>query len=128
VRREAMSKRLLNTEFTPTDKLEGLMRKVSLRLSLVALGLMVGGLIATLHSGISLTVDTAAIPVFAFRHIAQAPRGLVVMSAGIVLLALLPSVRVALAMYLYIRHRKGVEALVAMVVLFELLLSMWLEG
>jgi hypothetical protein len=89
-----MSKRPLNTESVASAKLDSVMRKVSLVVSLLALGLMVGGMIEALNDGISLTAATAVIPVSAFRHSAQAPRGLAVMSAGIILLVLLPGVRV----------------------------------
>jgi len=123
-----MATKLLNTASMPSTEFDSVTRKISLVVSLLALGLMVGGLIATLRHSASLTAATKVLPLSAFRHIAQAPRGLLVMSTGIFLLALLPSVRVGLALYLYLRRRNLLEALIALVVLCELLLSMWLEG
>ena len=117
-----------STALPPSTTLDNVTQKTSLVVSLLALGLMVGGLITTLEGGMTLSVSTKVIPVSAFWQITQVPRGLAVMSAGIILLALLPSVRVGLALYLYLRRRKLLEALVALIVLGELLLSMWLEG
>ena len=121
-----MTQRLANVERRQSGPFEAMMRKVSLIVSLAALGLMIGGLLVTLADGPHLTSATVALPVSAFWHIAQAPPGLAAMSVGIILLALLPSVRVVLALWLYSRQRLGFDALVALVVLLELLLSMWL--
>jgi uncharacterized membrane protein len=121
-----MTQRPLETQHQQSDQFEAVMRKVSLIISLVALALMIGGLFVTLASGTSLTSATETLSVSAFRHTTQVSPGLVAMSAGIVLLALLPGVRVGLALWLYGRQRQGVDALVALIVLLELLLSMWL--
>jgi len=109
------------------DKLESLMQKLSLIISLVALGIMIGGLLGTLGSGTPVTAATATLPIADFHHIAQTPLWLATMSIGIVLLAILPCMRVAVALWLYIRHKKVLDTLVALIVLLELLLSMWLE-
>ena len=109
------------------EKLEILMQKFSLIISLVALGIMIGGLVGTLGSGTPVTAATATLPIAAFHHIAQTPLWLATMSIGIVLLALLPCMRVAVALWLYIRRKKVLDILVALIVLLELLLSMWLE-
>ena len=50
------------------------------------------------------------------------------MSAGIVLLALLPTARVLLALALYARQRSVLDALAGLVVLLELLTSMRAGG
>lgn len=109
------------------DKLESLMQKLSLIISLVALGIMIGGLLGTLGSGTPVTAATATLPIADFHHIAQTPLWLATMSIGIVLLAILPCMRVAVALWLYIRRKKVLDTLVALIVLLELLLSMWLE-
>ena len=109
------------------DKLDILMQKFSLIVSLVALGVMIGGLVGMLGSGTPVTAATATLPISAFYHIAQTPLWLATMSVGIILLAILPCMRVAVALWLYIRRKKALDTLVALIVLLELLLSMWLE-
>jgi uncharacterized membrane protein len=120
-----MAYRALNG--TP-DKLDILMQKLSLIVSLVALGVMLGSLLGALGSGTPVTVSTATLPISAFHHIAQTPLWLATMSIGIILLAILPCMRVAAALWLYIRRKKVLDILVALIVLLELLLSMWLEA
>jgi len=105
--------------------LEAVMQKLSLAVSLVALGLMGGGFIATWISHASLRLpgeSTLPLPALVQPH--GAPAGLVAMSAGIVLLALLPTARVLLALALYARQRSVLDALAGLVVLLELLTSM----
>jgi uncharacterized membrane protein len=104
--------------------MESIMQRASLLVSLAALGLMIGGLIDVLGSGISLTQATVALPPSALLHPTQAPPGIMAMSAGIVLLALLPSVRVVLALWFAVRRRHLGDIVVALLVLLELLLSM----
>lgn len=105
------------------------MQKVSRIVSVIALGLMVVGFVDLLVSGTSVTIpggSVLSLPTLA--HPGQAPISLVAMSTGIILLALLPSVRVLLALRLYLRQRDVVDTLVALVVLLELLLSMRAGG
>jgi hypothetical protein len=104
--------------------IELIMQKASLIISLIAFGLMVGGLVDAMVSAVPLTQATTVLPVFALLHFTQAPFGLVAMSAGIILLALLPGVRVIMGLYLAVRRRHLGDALVALIVLLELLLSM----
>ena len=94
--------------------MESIMQRASLFVSLAALGLMIGGLIDVLGSGISLTQATVALPPFALLHPTQAPLGIMAMSAGIVLLALLPSVRVILALWFAVRRRHLGDVVVAL--------------
>jgi hypothetical protein len=102
---------------------EAAMQKISLRISVVALSLMIGGLIAALVSDTTLTSDTAAVPFSTLLRPWQISMDLTAMSAGILLLALLPGVRVALAVWLYIRRHALLDVFVGLVVLLELLLS-----
>ncbi len=113
---------------TPDD-LEATMQKISLVMSLMAVGLMIGGFVVRLLSGMDLAIpggSVLALP--ALVHLSDAPASLIAMSAGILLLALLPIVRVLLALVLYTRHRALLNALVASVVLLELLVSMRTGG
>jgi uncharacterized membrane protein len=120
--------RLPSAQGENSDTLETVMQRVSLIVSLVALGFMVGGLVVTLSQGVPLTAATTALPVSEFRRITRVPLGLATMSAGIIMLAVLPSMRVVVALWLYIRRHQALEALVALIVLLELLLSMRLGG
>ena len=65
----------------------------------------------------------AVLPLPALVHPLQEPLSLDAMSAGIVLLALLPSARVLLALWLYARQRNLVNVLAALVVFLEFIWS-----
>ncbi len=112
------------SEETPAKRLESRMQKASLVVSLAGLGLMCFGLIDMLVNG-----DSFSLPGFAvvslqrllFLH--QAPLGLALASAGVLLLGLLPAIRVFLAGLLYVRSRNLLGTLVSAVVLLELFLS-----
>jgi uncharacterized membrane protein len=109
----------------PKDDLEARMQKVSLLASAIGLGLMVSGFVYLIVSGASLSIPgpSALLPV-ALKSGVYLPVALAVMSLGIVLLALLPIVRVLLAMWLYGRRRDVLNALAACVVLIELVISL----
>jgi hypothetical protein len=101
------------------------MRRVSLIVSLIGLGLMLAGFLDMLISGASLSIPGGSVlPLPRFAHPSQVPMSLAAMSAGIVLLALLPSLRVLLALWLYLRRHSILNSLVALIVFVELLLSM----
>ncbi len=109
----------------PTRILETTMRQVSAVVSVVAVVLMLFGftsilLFDTTGSQAQVTLSPPDI-----IWIGRAGWGLWAMSAGIVLLALLPTVRVLLALVLFLRSRAFVDVGVAFVVLLELLFSMW---
>ena len=109
--------------------LEATMQKVSRIVSVLALGLMVVGFVDLLVSGTSVIMPGGSVlSLSLLARPGQEPISLVAMSAGIILLALLPSVRVLLALKLYVRQRDIVDILVALVVLLELLLSMRVGG
>ncbi|MBI3951550.1 MAG: DUF1634 domain-containing protein [Acidobacteria bacterium] len=108
-----------------SSDLEAAMRKVSVVVSLVALGLMMVGFVATLMEGASFAVSgDSVVSLSALVRLRGVPMNLLAMNAGIVLLALLPSARVLLAVWLYVRRRDVLNIFVALVVLLELLLSM----
>lgn len=109
--------------------LEGQMRKVSQVVSAAAVGLMLAGLLASIGAGSGLTLPGSS--VMALHDLLKLPvhpLGLAAMSAGIILLALLPVVRVLLALALYTRRRAPVDAVAALVVFVELLVSMRAGG
>jgi uncharacterized membrane protein len=113
---------------TPGD-LEERMQKVSLWVSLAGVGLMVAGFGDMLVNRASSSIPGGSVlPLPMFTHLSQVPASLVAMSAGIALLALLPALRVLLALWLYLRHRDVLNALAALIVLLELLLSIGVGG
>ncbi|MFY9707970.1 MAG: DUF1634 domain-containing protein [Desulfobacterales bacterium] len=100
------------------------MQKASLVVSLAGLGLMCFGLIDMLVNGDSFSLPGVA--VVSLQHLLflhQAPLGLALVSAGVLLLGLLPAIRVFLAGLLYVRSRNLLGTLVSAVVLLELFLS-----
>jgi uncharacterized membrane protein len=113
----------------PTGDLEGAMKQVSLLLSLIGFGLMVAGLVLMLLAGATFSsTGTSALAPFPLSAWTKASPGLVVTSAGIILLALLPIVRVLLALRLYLRGRNLRDAAATVVVFLELLLSIRAGG
>jgi uncharacterized membrane protein len=108
----------------PTE-LEATMQKLALVVSLTGLSLMVSGFVIKLFIGMTWSLPgLAVLPLPALAHPLQEPLSLDAMSAGIVLLALLPSARVLLALWLYIRQRNLVNVLAALVVFLELIWSL----
>jgi uncharacterized membrane protein len=111
------------------DGLEERMQKVSLGVSLAGVGLMVAGFVDMLINKASSSIPGGSVlPLPMFTHLSQVPASLVAMSAGIALLALLPALRVLLALWLYLRHRDVLNALAALIVFLELLLSIRVGG
>jgi uncharacterized membrane protein len=120
---------MTSTTNKPTDDLEATMQRLSLIVSLVGLGLMLAGFLDMLILGTSSSIPGGSVlPLPRFTHPSQAPTGLAAMSGGIVLLALLPSLRVLLAMWLYLRRHSLLNTLVALIVFVELLISMGTGG
>jgi uncharacterized membrane protein len=107
------------------SNLEASMKKLSVVVSLLGLGLMVFGLSDLIIHGGSLSVPgvVALSPSLTKPGTSISP-ALLTMSAGIVILALLPVVRVLLALLLYIRNRQVLNVVVALLVFIELLASL----
>lgn len=104
--------------------IEAKMQKVSLVVSLLGLGSMVVGFVEGLSAGIPRSVPGGSVlPLSRLVHLSAAPLSLDLMSAGIVLLGLLPIARVLLALWFYVRRRDVAAVLVALVVCLELLVS-----
>lgn len=111
------------------NDLETRMRKISLVTSLVGLGLMAFGFVDVLIHGTSLSIPgiTALSPLM-LESGGRIPLGLATMSAGIVVLAWLPILRVLLALSLYLRNRQLLNVAVALLVFIELLVSVRTGG
>lgn len=102
------------------------MRRSSLAVSVVAVLAMLLGLGVIIATGsLEALAGEPAIPVSSWLHPTGASFGLFATSLGIVLLALLPGLRVLLAAALYAGRRELADAAVALVVLVELLVSMF---
>ncbi len=124
-----MSEEMTSSQVEAPDDLEEKMQKVSLGVSLAGVGLMVAGFVDMLvNKAFSSIPGGSVLPLPMFIHLSQVPVSLVAMSAGIVLLALLPTLRVLLALWLYLRHREVLNILAALIVFLELLLSIWVGG
>ncbi len=111
-----------------TRVLETAMRRVAALVSAVAVILMAVGFVSTflLHDLPLVPGDPAVSPdVILHFHTGW---GLWAMSAGILLLALLPMVRVFLSFLLFLRERDVLDVAVALIVLLELLASMSVRG
>jgi uncharacterized membrane protein len=119
-----MPEETTSSEIKTPDDLEKRMQKVSLGVSLAGVGLMVAGFVDALVNKAPLSIPGGSVlPLSMFIRLSQVPASLVAMSAGIVLLALLPTLRVLLALWLYLRRRDMVNTLAALMVFLELLLS-----
>jgi uncharacterized membrane protein len=113
----------------PQSELEARMQKISLVTSLVGLGLMAFGFADLIIRGDSLSIPgmTALSPLL-IKPGTQMSLSLLAMSVGIVILALLPILRVLLALSLYIRNRQVLNVVVALIVFIELLASVRTGG
>lgn len=113
----------------PEKDLEATMQKISLVTSLLGLGFMVFGFVDMLAHGTSLAIPgVAALSPQILKSGTEIPLSLLAMSAGIVVLALLPILRVLLALSLYLRNRQVLNVVVAFVVFIELLASVRTGG
>jgi uncharacterized membrane protein len=110
----------------PGVDLDTRMRKFSQIISAIALGLMVIGFISV--STQHLPLSTSVLPLSELFNFSQNPPGLVAMCLGIALLALLPALRVLLALILFIPKGVWVNILAAIMVLLELLFSLKIGG
>jgi uncharacterized membrane protein len=112
----------------PHSDLESRMQKISLVTSLIGLGLMFG-FVDMLAHGTSLSIPgTTALSLPMIKCGTRIPLSLLTMSVGIVVLALLPIVRVLLALSLYLRNRQVLNVVVALLVFIELLVSVRVGG
>jgi uncharacterized membrane protein len=113
----------------PQSDLEAKMQKISLLTSLVGVGLMAFGFADFFVHGASLSIPgVAAVSPRLIQSGARLSTSLLAMSAGIVVLALLPILRVLLALSLYLRKRQVLNVMVALIVFVELLVSLRTGG
>jgi uncharacterized membrane protein len=104
--------------------LEARMQKLSVVISVIGLGLMVFGFADMLIHGASFAMPgMAALSPKAIGQGGRISLSLASMSAGIVILSLLPVLRVLLALSLYVQKRQVLNLLVAFLVFIELLVS-----
>jgi len=109
---------------SPIEKLEVRMQKVSLLVSLAGIGLMCSGFITITFTAGGISFPGAAVLALSdLMSVPTASPGLILASAGVVLLGVLPGIRVVLALWLYFRLHDLLNMLVALIVLLELLLS-----
>jgi uncharacterized membrane protein len=114
------------SEGAPAEGLEARMQKVSRVVSIGGMGLMFSGFIEMLLNATdsSLALPGAAVlPLKDLIHLQTSSLGLILASAGVIVLCLLPAVRVILALWLYLRLRDLFNTLIAVVVFLELLVS-----
>jgi uncharacterized membrane protein len=111
------------------SNLKARMQKISLVTSIVGLGLMAFGLVDVLLRGTSPSIPgMVALSSVMLQAGAQIPLGLAAMSAGIVVLALLPILRVLLAQSQYLHNHQLLNVVVALLVFVELLVSVRTGG
>ncbi len=109
----------------PSQKLEETMQKVSRVVSLTGLGLMLAGLFAYFISSTHFSLPgEPVIPLQDFFQAGGDPLSLVLMSSGILLFALLPLLRVILALWTYSSKKAWLNTLASFIVFLELLFSM----
>jgi hypothetical protein len=112
----------------PEENLEAKMQKVSLVVSLVGLGFMCFGFLGWLLSATSMLLPGNPVPSLSnLLRLQSTGLSLWAMSTGIVLLGVIPAIRVTLACWLYLRGRDLRSALIAFIVLLELMLSIRLS-
>jgi hypothetical protein len=108
----------------PLERLETGMRRVSLVVSVLGLGLMSFGLIDMLVGGDAFSLPGAdALPLGSLINFPSGPMGLTLVSSGVILLGLLPAIRVIMALLLYFRLKELFSMLIAVIVLLELIFS-----
>jgi hypothetical protein len=124
-----MNRQKIPAEAPRPDDVEKGMKRASLIVSSVALALMIAGFLDTAVKPTPLSVPGASVlPFPAWTHLSQSPVSLIAMSVGIVLLALLPTVRVALALWYYVRRHDALNSVAALIVVVELLVSIGTGG
>lgn len=112
---------------TLVEALEGRMQKVSLAVSLLGLGLMAVGLGDNLINGANYFLPGPSALTFGnLINLRSESLGTFTVSLGVILLALIPGIRVIMALLLYLRLRDLFSICVTMAVLMELLTSIYL--
>ncbi len=116
-------------DLTETQQLEVTMRRVSTVISFVAVLLMGVGFMGTFVFGtLPALPGEAALSPHRLVTFAHTSWGLWAMSAGILLLALLPALRVLLAIILFFYKKDYLDVGTGLIVLLELVVSMHMGG
>ncbi len=116
-------------DLAASQRLEVTMRRVSAVISFIAVLLMGTGFISTFVFGTLPPIPgEAALDPKQLVTFAHTSWGLWAMSAGIVLLALLPALRVFLAIVLFYYKKDYLDVGTGFVVLLELIVSMQMGG
>jgi heme A synthase len=111
----------------PATSLEARSKKIALAFSLIALGLMVCGFAGSVaYNGFTLP-GCPVLPFSALGRLSLSSAGMRCMSIGIILLATFPTVRVIIALWRYSRSGDMLDTIVALVILMELALSIWIR-
>lgn len=111
-------------DMTPADELESMMRKISMFFSLASLSMMLTGFAIAIRRLDAIRVPgSVALSIGQLFSLHSLGDGFTEMTAGILLLAALPTAKILLAIWLNIRSRKWIESIVALIVLLELLFS-----
>jgi len=110
-------------------ELEITMQRVSLVVSVIAVLLMTGGFLefAVAPEDSLALPGAAAVPPGQLLHPTVHTLGIDLMSLGILILAMLPAIRVLLALAIYVRRHAWQNAMAAVSVLFILLLSTYIR-
>jgi uncharacterized membrane protein len=113
----------------PQSNIDAKMQKISLGTSLLGLGLMVFGFVDLLVHGTALSIPgMAALSPQMIYSGAQISPSLLAMTAGIAVLALIPLLRVLLALGVYLWNRQVLNVVVALIVFIELVVSIRTGG
>lgn len=111
----------------PATNVEARSKKIALVFSLIALGLMICGFAGSVaNNGFSLP-GCPVLPFSALGRLSLSSADMRCMSIGIILLATLPAVRVITALWRYFRAADMLNAVIALVILMELALSIWIR-
>ena len=112
-----------------SDRLDAAMKTVSQVGSVIGFGLMLAGFVAMwINGSASGLPGDSALPLAVMLHPAHAPLNMAVVSAGIIVLALIPVVKVVLALWLYLRRRDAPNSGISLVLFLELLVSTFAGG
>ena len=108
------------------EDIETAMRSISLISSGIAVVLMVGGMIELWAFGNSADLShVAVVPLRSLMRLQGGSAGVLALSAGVVLLALVPTFRVMLALGIYLRRNQIRNIAITIVVILELLISFY---
>lgn len=99
-------------------------QRVTQVVSLAGIGLMIAGFGLRLMMHVSSSMPgKSTLPIPDLIKVHQEPISLVAMSLGIFILLLVPSLRVLLAEWRFVRHRETINIVAALLVLLELIFS-----